>query len=161
FERRWNNTNPAGATETTAFVPQPPDTPVNQSPANGTTGLGLNGVKVKWYGGMWAWNYDVYFGTDPNPPLYAANRSLGPSRDPTQSQSFTLPALQPNTTYYWKIVSRTAADKTRTGSVFSFTTAASTGPPTVGSATIVLWTANAAAGDVHGDWAQLADPLAA
>src|SRR5262249_18474687 len=38
---------------------------------------------------------------------------------------------------------------------------ASTGPPTVGSATIVLWTANAAAGDVHGDWAQLADPLAA
>jgi phosphatidylserine/phosphatidylglycerophosphate/cardiolipin synthase-like enzyme len=161
FERRWNNDNPAGATESTPFVPEAPDKPVNQSPANTTTGVAATGVKLKWYGGPWAWNYDVYFGTDPNPPLFAAGRTLGPSRNTSQFQSFTLPSLKAGTTYYWKIVSRTAADLSRAGNVFSFTTAGSAPPPEVGPATIVLWTANIPSADVHGDWSAVADPTAA
>src|SRR6185369_12337255 len=142
----------AGATESAPFVPEPPDKPVNQTPANTTTGVATSGVKVKWYGGPWAWNYDIYFGTDPNPPLFAAGRTLGPSRDPSQFQSFTLPTLKPGTTYYWKIGSRTAANLTRVGNVSSFTTAGTAPPPNVGPATVVLCTANAAPADVHGDW---------
>src|SRR5439155_21744421 len=41
--------------------------------------------------------------------------------------SFTLPTLQSGTTYHWKIVSKTAAMVTRTGLVWSFTTAGSGG----------------------------------
>jgi regulation of enolase protein 1 (concanavalin A-like superfamily) len=74
--------------------------------------------------------YDIYFGTDPNPPLFAANQNLGPddpTKSPKQYQTIALPALTPGTTYYWKIVSKTMANLTATGPVWSFTTAGSGG----------------------------------
>ena len=38
FERKWNNTNPVGVTDTQPFVPLPPDKPVMLSPADRLSG---------------------------------------------------------------------------------------------------------------------------
>ena len=127
FERKW--TNATGHQETKPFVPLPPDTPVYHLPANGATALGTSGVTLSWNAGLWAHNYDIYFGTTPNPPLLEANRQLGPSEFSTDYRTFTLPALQPGTTYYWKIVSKTMAFVSREGPVWSFTTSGNTPPP--------------------------------
>lgn len=163
FERKWNNTNPTGVDETAWFVPLPSDKPVYKSPANGAIGLSTTGVQLVWYGGPWAHIYDVYFGTDPvNPPLLAANLALGPSQSSTQTQSFTLPTLLPGTTYYWKIVSKTAALLEKPGSIWSFTTTGSAPPPpSGGGTTVVMWMANLPAANVHGTWTALADATAA
>jgi phosphatidylserine/phosphatidylglycerophosphate/cardiolipin synthase-like enzyme/regulation of enolase protein 1 (concanavalin A-like superfamily) len=124
FERRWNNSNPVGAQETAAFAPLPPDKPANKSPASGATGIATSGVKVAWDGGPWAHVYNIYFGTTSPPPLLAASQYLGPDDPASPSQQkFTLPTLQPGTTYYWQILSLTMAGQTRTGSIWSFTTA--------------------------------------
>ena len=144
FDRKWNNST--GITETKTFVPLPPDKPAYQSPANLSNGVATNGQKLVWYGGPWAHIYDVYFGTDPNPqtPLAAA-QGLGPSETATQTQSYALPTLQPGTTYYWKIVSKTAALVSKGGEVWSFTTAGTPPPPPPpppGATNIVLWTAD-------------------
>jgi hypothetical protein len=160
FERKWNNANPLGAPETKPFVPLPPDAPVYKSPADGAVGLGTSGAKLTWYGGPWAHVYDIYFGTSPSPPLFAANQALGPSRYTTSNQSFTLPTLQPGTTYYWKVVSKTMAGLARSGSVRRFTTTGSAPPPSDASE-IVLWTSNAPSQNVHGDWTRVPDATAA
>jgi hypothetical protein len=58
-------------------------------------------------------------------PDAAARRdeqNLGPSLTTGQYQSFTVSSLAAHTTYYWKIVSKTAAGKTKSGAVWSFTT---------------------------------------
>ena len=78
---------------------------------------------------MWAHNYDIYFGTTPNPPLLEANRHLGPSLYTGDDRTYALPVLQPGTTYYWKIVSKTMAYVPAQGLIWSFTTAGS--PPPV------------------------------
>jgi hypothetical protein len=152
FERKWNNTNPLGAPESGPFVPLPPDKPVYISPADAYVGVATSGARLRWYGGPWAHLYDIYFGTTPTPPLFASNQALGPSETTTQNQSFTLPALAPGTTYYWTIVSKTMANRTRAGNVWSFTTAGSPPPPPAGATTVVLWPSNAPASAIRGDW---------
>ena len=92
----------------TPFVPLPPDKPANMSSPTARRRRD-DRQKLKWDGGPWAHVYDIYFGTNPNPPLFAANQALGPSETTSQNQSFTLPALTAGTTYYWKIVSKTMA----------------------------------------------------
>jgi len=163
YDRKWNNST--GNTETTPFVPLPPDKPVNQSIANGATGVPTAaGQKLVWYGGPWGQIYDVYFGTDPSAQnVFASNLTLGPSETTSQNQSLTLPALTPGTTYYWKIVSKTEALLTATGPVWSFTTAGTPPPPPPpppGATTIVLWGSHVPAANVHGNWQQLADSTA-
>jgi len=163
FDRKWNNST--GNAETTPFVPLPPDKPVYQSIANGAVDVPATGQKLVWYGGPWAHLYDVYFGTDPTAgTLFAADQPLGPSETTTQMQSFTLPTLTPGTTYYWKIVSKTAALVTKTGPVWSFTTsgtAPAPPPPPIGATTVVMWAARVPAVNLHGNWAPLADATAA
>jgi phosphatidylserine/phosphatidylglycerophosphate/cardiolipin synthase-like enzyme/regulation of enolase protein 1 (concanavalin A-like superfamily) len=164
FERKWNNTNPVGAAETGPFTPKPPDKPVYVSPANTATGIATTGVSLKWDGGPWAHNYDIYFGTSPTPPLFAANVNLGPddpTRSPKQYQTFALPTLTGGTTYYWQIVSKTMANLTATGPIWSFTTAGTPPPPPPGVTTVVMWAANVAASDIHGNWQMIADSTAA
>src|SRR4029079_9748682 len=92
FERKWcsgpwttgmpdkciGKQNPAGSAETTDFAPLPPDKPVSSSPANNAANQTTTGLKLKWDGGYYAHFYDVYFGADPNPPLFQANLQLGP-----------------------------------------------------------------------------------
>jgi HKD family nuclease len=163
FERKWNNSGPTGAAETEPFVPLFPDKPTNVSIANGAVGVATSGQKIKWYGGPWAHVYDVYFGTSPNPPLFAPNQALGPSETTSQNQSFTLPALTGGTTYYWKIVSKTAASLAKTGDVWSFTTAGTPPPPPPpppGATTLVLWASNTPTANVHGSWSRITDASA-
>jgi phosphatidylserine/phosphatidylglycerophosphate/cardiolipin synthase-like enzyme len=162
FERQWNNSNPVAAVETTPFVPLPPDKPVYNSVANGAVGVPTTGQTLVWYGGPWAHIYDIYFGTDPAAmTALATAQPLGPSETTSQNQSFVLPALQAGTTYYWRIVSKTAALLEKSGPIWSFTTAGSPPPPPgTGLPTIVLWTSNTPPADVHGTWSMQTDTTA-
>ena len=121
FDRMWNNDV---AVETAPFVPLPPDAPKNKLPAAGSQLPAGTTAKLTWFGGPWAHNYDVYFGTTPTPPLVAANLNLGPSLTTTSNQSYTTPVLAAGTTYYWRIVSKTMANMSAPGPVWSFTTPA-------------------------------------
>jgi phosphatidylserine/phosphatidylglycerophosphate/cardiolipin synthase-like enzyme len=111
FDRKWNNRT--GNAETTAFVPQPPGTPSYVSPANGARVI--SSVTLKWNPGKWAHKADVYFGTSSSPPLLEANVAVTPQT----VKSFTIANLAPNRTYYWRIVSKTMANKTKSGPVRS------------------------------------------
>ena len=165
FSRKWNNTAPNGAIESTPFVPLPPDKPVNQAPADGSVGT-LRSMELVWDGGPWGQKYDIYFGTDPNPPLLAADQQLGPD-DPSAPtfQKWVLPLLQPGTTYYWRIVSKTMAGLTAKGPIASFTTAGNPPPPpgpAQNASTIVIWTStDVAPSSVTGNWQWLTDSTAA
>ena len=116
FERKWND----GANYV-PFQPLPPDVPTYASPQNGAGGINSS-VTLTWDGGNWAHLYDIYFGTTPTPPLVESDKELG-SPLTGQPESFTMTGLQPGTTYYWRIVGKTWAQQTRTGPVYSFTTA--------------------------------------
>ena len=122
------------------------------SPADGAVGAPLS-VALTWDGGLWAHVYDIYFGTDPNPPLFAANVRLGPN-DPDQPvfQKVILPLLQHGTTYYWRVVSKTMAGVSAKGPTVSFTTGGTPPPPPAygpGASTIVMWTATDVAPGAH------------
>jgi phosphatidylserine/phosphatidylglycerophosphate/cardiolipin synthase-like enzyme len=121
FNRKWNNSNPLGAIETKAFTPLVPDAPKNKFPASAAFNQSTT-ITLKWFGGPWAHYYDVYFGTTSPPPLVASNKHLGPSESSSQYQTYTLPTLARGKTYYWRIVSRTAAGKTAAGPIWSFAT---------------------------------------
>lgn len=122
FERKWNSTS-----ENSPFVPQPPPNPPDYaSPQNGA--LGLTNVTLQWEGGLWAHKYDLYFGTVPNPPLFASDINTG-SPYPGNPETYQLPALSPGTTYYWRIVSKTMANLGNSGPTWSFTTAGSESAP--------------------------------
>ena len=121
FNRKW--TNGSGFPESQPFTPLPPDAPVYNTPSSGATGVATTGVSLSWYAGLWGQLYDIYFGTSANPPLLAQDQKLGPSQSSTDYRTFALPALQPGTTYYWKIVTKTMAYVTAAGPVWSFTTA--------------------------------------
>jgi len=131
FERKWNNS--AGVTENKAFVPLAPDKATTPSPANLATGVGTSSVTLKWYGGPWAHRYDVYLGTTSTTlSLVLTDKELGPSETTKEMQSFTVTNLLPGTTYYWRVVSRTMANMTKTSDLWSFTTAGSPGAPPAG-----------------------------
>jgi phosphatidylserine/phosphatidylglycerophosphate/cardiolipin synthase-like enzyme len=115
FERKWKNST--GNAETKAFAPLPPDKPVYTVPTNLATGQPLTGLSLTWKPGPWAHKADVYFGTTATPPLVAANVSVSPST----TKKYALPTLTAGRTYYWKIVSKTMANKSATGPVWSFT----------------------------------------
>jgi regulation of enolase protein 1 (concanavalin A-like superfamily) len=162
FERKWNNST--GVAETAPFVPLGPDKPANQSPANGATGIATSSVALKWFGGPWGQKYDVSVGVDPNnlqPVLI--DQELGPSESPTEFQTVTLTNLAPGTTYYWRVVSRTMANLSRTGDLWSFTTAGTPPPPpvngTTGAGDILLYALD---GQITGaGWSIVADSSAA
>jgi HKD family nuclease len=157
FERKFTSA------ESQPFTPLRPDKPSNLAIANSAVGVATSGQKLNWYGGPWAHVYDVYFGTTPTPPLFAANRALGPSEKSTQSQTFALPPLNTGTTYYWQIVSKTAAGLTRAGDIWSFTTSGPTPPPpppAPGATTVVIWASNTPSTNLHGTWTPIADSTA-
>jgi phosphatidylserine/phosphatidylglycerophosphate/cardiolipin synthase-like enzyme/regulation of enolase protein 1 (concanavalin A-like superfamily) len=178
FERKWcsgpwasgppnecvGKQNPVGSAETTDFTPLPPDKPVSSSPANNAVGQSTTNLKLKWDGGYYAHYYDVYFGLDPNPPLYQANLHLGPHVYGSSTiQSITLPTLQSGTTYYWRIVSRTMAGLQAAGPIYSFKTAGTPPPPPPpppGAVTQVIWASDVPATSIFGRWSMLADPTA-
>jgi hypothetical protein len=116
FNRKWNDT-----VNYVPFQPLPPDSPIYSAPSNGSSGVGTS-VTLTWDGGPWSHLYDIYFGTNPNPPLLEAKKELGSPLE-GQVETFTVNNLQPGTTYYWRVVDRTWADLTNSGPVWSFMTA--------------------------------------
>jgi hypothetical protein len=136
YERKWGNTKIDGSAISPPmfldFVPGFPETPVYVTPANAALGQGAS-VTLKWEGGWWAHKYDIYFGTVSTPPLAVQDFAPGSATAGVSSnkESYTFTNLQPGTTYYWRVVGKTMANKTRTGATYSFTTAGggSTIPP--------------------------------
>ena len=137
FERKWNST-----TENEPFVPLPPGEPQYIAPANGAIAQPTT-LTLQWEGGPWAHKYDIYFGTNPNPPLLVADASTSQSGaqpgqplldtgsvDDGNPESYTIKTtLQPGTTYYWRIVGKTMANITANGQTWSFTTAGNVAAP--------------------------------
>jgi hypothetical protein len=161
FERKWNNST--GVPEYVDFVPLAADKASAPSPANAATAVATT-VTLKWYAGPFAHKYDVYFGTSPNPPLVAQDLALGPSLSSGEKKQYVVPTtLAGGTTYYWRVVSKTMANKTRNSDIWSFTTAGATAPPptntTAGSGDIVLWAGDATV--LAGNWRVVADSTAA
>jgi hypothetical protein len=116
FESKWNH-----ASNFVNFQPLPPGTPTYVSPQNLAAGMSSSAT-LTWDGGPWAHLYDVYFGTNPNPPLLAGNAELG-SPDEGVREMFAVTDLLPGTTYYWRIVGKTWAQLGKTGPTWSFATA--------------------------------------
>jgi hypothetical protein len=114
FQRKWRNST--GNAETKAFTPLPPDRPVYTAPANFATGQPLTGMSLVWKPGLWAHRADVYFGPTATPPLVASNVPVSPNT----TKKYPLPTLVAGRTYYWKIVSKTMANKAAAGTVWSF-----------------------------------------
>jgi phospholipase D-like protein len=144
FERKWNNGG--GVVENLDFVPLPPDAPTKPVPATGAGNVGTS-VTLKWYGGPWAHLYDVYLDTTASftAPMVFANLAETPAKTENSTFSFVVPnALKPGTTYYWKVVGKTMARKTKTSAVWSFTTAGSAPPaPPPGAGEIVVYASTA------------------
>jgi hypothetical protein len=161
FERKWHNST--GVIENEPFVPLAPDQPRSPLPASGATGVPTTGMRLEWEGGPWAHIYDVYLGTSSNPSLWLANQSLGPSEYAGHRKGVTLTTtLQPGTTYYWRIVGKTMANRTASSPVWSFTTTGAVSPPpppSTGSGDIVVYAADASAR--AGSFAAIADGSAA
>ncbi len=86
------------------------------SPAQGATGVSLT-TALTWAAATAATSYDVYLGTSPLPPLVTN----------ITGNTYTPAALNPNTTYYWYLISKNAAGSTPSA-VWSFTTGASSHP---------------------------------
>lgn len=151
FDAMWND----GANYT-AFSPLPPDPPALQSPANGAAGV--SNSTLVWRGAPWAVAFDVYLGPGPQALSFAGRVNAVISEEPPQTYSFTPPQrLDPSTTYYWQVVSRTAATHVNptlvaSSDIRSFTTGGSgatgTNPPAscVGTAPAADWTC------VNGAW---------
>jgi phosphatidylserine/phosphatidylglycerophosphate/cardiolipin synthase-like enzyme len=158
--------NPVGSIESTEFVPLPADKPINMLPANAAINLSTTGITLKWDPGYFGHIYDVYFGLDPNPPLYKPDLKLGPVdyNTPKTKKTLALPALQPGTTYYWRIVTKTMAGLTSKGPTWSFTTKGTPPPPPpppAGATTQVIWAKDVPSTSVTGLWSFVADPTAA
>ena len=135
FERKWDPTD--GTDEYGPFTPLPPDQAFTPSPATGAMNVPVDNALLIWDAGPWAHKYDVYLGTSPGAlNRIVTDQNLGPSEWVGHFKSVGVPfSLQPGTTYYWRVDSRTMANQTTTGQLWSFTTAGAAPPPS--SATVV------------------------
>jgi hypothetical protein len=126
FDRKWHNR--AGVAETRPFAPLPPGRFDYVSPAQDARGLGPS-VTLTWSGGPFAHLYDVYFGTEPDPPLHQADLELGPSEQPGRTQRLRIDGLAADTIYYWRVVAKTMAGMETHGPIWSFSTGAARSDP--------------------------------
>jgi hypothetical protein len=116
------------------FQPQPPDAPVQVSPASNATGIATT-TPLVWNIAPFAVSYDIYLGTSQANMTLAGNVPAQMVNNPPQTYSWTpTTALQPGTSYVWKVVSRTNATPVNASlvaasSVWGFTTAGPAGPP--------------------------------
>jgi glutaredoxin len=100
----------------------PPNTPSNPNPSNGSTGVPLNKI-LSWTGGDPNGDtvkYDVYFGKTNPPSKVTSNQS---------ATSYNPGSLDPLTTFYWKIVAWDSFGATSTGPVWQFITSTAPNHP--------------------------------
>lgn len=91
-----------------------PNCAINLNPANNATQVNPNGLSLSWASGGGApTGYDVYFGTNSNPPIVSNNQT---------GTSYYAGNLSPNTTYYWKIVPKNSFGSAVGCQTYSFTT---------------------------------------
>jgi hypothetical protein len=138
FERRWN-----APAEYAPFVPIGPDSPSLRKPTNAAVAQPLS-LTLTWDGGPWGQRYDIYFGTNSNPPLLAADVATGAPQgpsDPLILETYKVSNLTPGTKYYWRIVGKTMAKLTNNSPIWSFTTATPTPPGAGATVTAVNTTA--------------------
>jgi hypothetical protein len=95
----------------------------NPYPSLGSSGVTIF-INLHWTGDNQTITYDVYFGTDSQPPLVQTNLS---------TTSYAPGKLLENTTYYWQIISYNAQQESTPSQVWMFSTAPDTAPfqPTV------------------------------
>jgi hypothetical protein len=93
--------------------------PVLTSPANGNTALPLT-TTLTWNVVTGASSYDVYFGSSSPPPLVA---NIASPASPATTVLYTLPLLAGSTTYYWRIVAKSAS-ASNSSATWSFSTMA-------------------------------------
>jgi hypothetical protein len=117
FERRWSNlqyVDGLQVIESKPFVPLPPGSASNVSPAHQSTVSTATPrltFKVRW-----AHYVDVYYGrSSTSLTLYRSRMRVNPNT----TVSVTLPTLSSGT-YYWRVISRTAANLTSTGATWWF-----------------------------------------
>ncbi len=108
-----------GADEGTFVIQLPPlpDCVTYLTPADLATDVcSYSSAQLTWSaamtGGAPSLGYDVYFGTSPAPSLVGNVNTL----------NYTLPALLPNTTYYWQIVPKNNSGDASGCTIYSFTT---------------------------------------
>jgi uncharacterized protein (TIGR03437 family) len=101
---------PSTSSPVTILVTPDQPAPMLVYPANQASGI-PDAVELKWTGARYATSYDVYFGTEPSPPLWGK----------TTSFAVTPSAPAPNTTYHWKIVANTLSGPV-SSPTWSFTT---------------------------------------
>jgi hypothetical protein len=94
----------------------PPNTPSDPSPADGAIDIGIN-VQLSWTGGDPDPGdntvYDVYFGTEQDPPIVASLIEM-PNYRPDN--------LAYDTEYYWKIIAWDSHGASSEGPLWTFTT---------------------------------------
>jgi phospholipase D-like protein/VCBS repeat protein len=127
------------------FQPQIPSPAELSSPASANVPIN---TRLEWKRAFWAVAYDVYLGPSPSNMSLVGRVNADLTETPPETYSFVLPQpLQPGTTFYWRIVSRTFATDVSPGFMASselraFTTAGNsggvTGPGPFGTAP-VLW----------------------
>ncbi|MBN2181475.1 MAG: hypothetical protein JW715_06145 [Sedimentisphaerales bacterium] len=88
-----------------------PLTAYNPNPADGDKYLDID-LNLTWSPGFGAQRHNVYFGTDPEPPLV---------REGSVAATYNPGTLNYSTTYYWRI-GENDGENTHTGDVWSFST---------------------------------------
>jgi len=96
----------------------PPGQASSPSPANSATDVSID-TDLSWTAGSGATSHDVYFGTS-SPGTFQGNQT---------ATTFDTGSMSNDTTYYWRI-DEVNAGGTTTGTVWSFMTAAASGPVT-------------------------------
>jgi hypothetical protein len=97
------------ASRATAAVTTPPAAPSGPTPASGA--VNVTATTVSWAAASGATSYDLYFGTNSNPPL----------RSTTSATSVSVGKLSAGVTHYWRVVAKNSFGST-TGPTWSFTT---------------------------------------
>jgi hypothetical protein len=104
FQAMWSDT-----TNFRDFYPRPPSAPSLVGPADGQLDVSTT-PRLEWTRAPWAVAFDVYLGTSASNMTRVGRVDAQLTEDPPATYSWTPPqALQPGTTYYWRIVSRTFA----------------------------------------------------
>lgn len=109
----------AGTSHGAFKINQVPATqPSSPSPRDGFS-VGSTTVALTWQACLYAESYDVFWGASKHPPLVGT----------TTNTNYPLSGLDPNRTYYWKIVAKTSCGESTPGPIWSFTTVTPS-PPT-------------------------------
>ncbi len=113
-----NTTTAPGETTTTTTAGQnidPPGIPGNPYPDDNATGIPLTAT-LQWSidnADTVSLTFDIYFGTEEEPPLVAEN---------ADSMFYTPEEMNPSTVYYWKITAKNSGGTATQGPTWSFTT---------------------------------------